>query len=540
MKITFNRQLIAFSLKVFAIHLFINCKHYWKRLLNYCIYKHGLKSWMAMFFIGLLNFFASTPISFIIILPLTFGSLFYILDSRKDDKIISQMAVIFWFLFGHFVGIFWWLCLPLTLFKMFWYLIPFGIFIMPLIILVANFICLVIGIVIWNKFYKNRQYDYLYFLVMFCICWFLGDYIRGHFIFGGFPWMLFGHFIPYPYLIQPVRLLGIDVYSICVLLLVLVPYFWICKKSALSRKVCIAVLVLWVVNGVVGLIIANTNKDADINVNIVGVQVNEPARLKPIGLSEDQYFNKRVEVLHMFSHSKKPTIMLMPESAINETLYSAGNLANFISNVVPNDKSIILLGGLHTDGVPVYNAIYSLTNAGEVVGIYKKKHLVPFGEYIPFRKILPPNFIKSVVGYSEDLAVAKDEDNDLFTFYRDLPTIYPIVCYESIFPELVIKHIEKYRNKERRMSETYKKENNIKSLKERGEIIVNLVNDIWMRSGFGAYQHFLMSKFLAVRTGVQVVRLSNNGISAIINKYGVVIQQTKLNKEDILFYQSKQ
>ena len=89
------------------------------------------------------------------------------------------------------------------------------------------------------------------------------------------------------------------------------------------------------------------------------------------------------------------------------------------------------------------------------------------------------------------------------------------------------------------MSETYKKENNIKSLKERGEIIVNLVNDIWMRSGFGAYQHFLMSKFLAVRTGVPVVRLSNNGISAIINKYGVVIQQTKLNKEDILFYQAQ-
>ena len=137
------------------------------------------------------------------------------------------------------------------------------------------------------------------------------------------------------------------------------------------------------------------------------------------------------------------------------------------------------------------------------------------------------------------MAVAKDEDNDLFTFYRDLPTIYPIVCYESIFPELVIKHIEKYRNKERRMSETYKKENHIKSLKERGEIIVNLVNDIWMRSGFGAYQHFLMSKFLAVRTGVPVVRLSNNGISAIINKYGVVIQQTKLNKEDILFYQAQ-
>lgn len=539
MKITFNRQLIAFSLKVFVIHLFISCKHYWKRLLNYCIYKHGLKSWMAMFFIGLLNFFASTPISFIIILPLTFGSLFYVLDGRKDDKIISQMAVIFWFLFGHFVGIFWWLCLPLTLFKMFWPLIPFALLGIPFVIDLLFVLFFIFGLIIWNKFYKNRQYNYLYFLVMFCICWFVSDYIRGHFIFGGFPWMLFGHFIPYTYLIQPVRLLGIDVYSICVLLLVLVPYFWICKKSALSRKVCIAVLVLWLVNGAVGLIITNTNKDADINVNIVGVQVNEPAGYENINLFENQYFNKRTEVLHMFSHSRKPTIMLMPESAINETLYSSGNLANFISNVIPNDNSIMLLGGLHTDGVPIYNAIYSLTNAGEVVGIYKKKHLVPFGEYIPFRKILPPNFIKSVVGYSEDLAVAKDEDNDLFTFYRDLPTIYPIVCYESIFPELVIKHIEKYRNKERRMSETYKKENNIKSLKERGEIIVNLVNDIWMRSGFGAYQHFLMSKFLAVRTGVPVVRLSNNGISAIINKYGVVIQQTKLNKEDILFYQSK-
>lgn len=539
MKITFNRRLVAFSLKTFTIHFLINCKHYWKRLINYCIFKRGFKSWMAIFVIGLLNFLASTPISLIIILPLTFGSLFYILDGRKNEKIISQIAVIFWFLLGHFVGIFWWLCMPLTLFKMFWPLIPFALLGIPFVISLLFLVFFSLGLIIWNKFYKNHQYDYLYFVVIFCICWFFADYIRGHFILGGFPWMLFGHFIPYAYLIHPVRWIGIDLYSIFVLLLTLTPYLWVCKKSALSRKVCITILSLWAINGAIGLVTTSTNKDAEINANIVGVQVNEPAGQDSVSLFKNQYFNQRMNSLHMFSHSKKPTIMLMPESSINETLYSSSNLASFISNVIPNENSIMLLGGLHMDGVPVYNAIYSLTNAGEVISVYKKKKLVPFGEYIPFRNILPPKFIKSIIGYSEDLAVAKDEENDLFTFYRDLPTIYPIVCYESIFPELVIKHIEMYRNKERRMSEKYKKENNIKSLKDRGEIIVNLVNDIWMRFGFGAHQHFLMSRFLAVRTGVPVVRLSNNGISAIINKHGVVIQQTKLNKKDILFYQSK-
>ena len=220
MKITFNRQLVSFSFKFFAMRVLVNCKRFWKKLLNYCIYTHGFKSWIVIFFIGLLNCLASTPISLVAVLPLTFGSLFYILDCKKDDKVILQIAVFFWFLFGHFVGIFWWLCMPLTFFKMFWCFIPLAIIGIPIAISLLFTIFFTFGIIVWNKFYKNHQYDYLYFLAIFCICWFLSDYIRGHFIFGGFPWMLFGHFIPYAYLMQPVRLLGVDLYSILVILLV--------------------------------------------------------------------------------------------------------------------------------------------------------------------------------------------------------------------------------------------------------------------------------------------------------------------------------
>ena len=69
---------------------------------------------------------------------------------------------------------------------------------------------------------------------------------------------------------------------------------------------------------------------------------------------------------------------------------------------------------------------------------------------------------------------------------------------------------------------------------ERGEIVVNLTNDAWLKWSVAPYQHFLMARFLAVATGLPVVRVSNNGISAFIDHYGRIIAKTSLNQEDLL------
>ena len=85
------------------------------------------------------------------------------------------------------------------------------------------------------------------------------------------------------------------------------------------------------------------------------------------------------------------------------------------------------------------------------------------------------------------------------------------------------------------MDNEYKKRNNIKDIKDRGELIINLTNDSWLRYGIGGYQHLLMSRYLAIITGISVVRVSDNGISALIDKFGRIVEKTKFNEEDIFF-----
>lgn len=528
-----DKKLLMLSAKVLLLRCFVVCKRKWVRFIKSIIEAHGWHRYWRVFALGLIDFFASTPFSLIIVLPLTFGSLFYILDKCKGEKIRTQIAIIFFFQFGHFVSIFWWLFVPLTTaLSVLWWIIPFAILGVPLFLSLIFLPFFSTGLLIWNKCSKGKNYETLYLCAIFIICWFIGDFIRGHIIFGGFPWMMFGHYLDYPMLIQSVRVLGIDMFSSFFMALVLVPYVWIFKKSIVSRKVCFVVLVLWFVNLMFGFVMLSVKSRETFDANIAGAQANQPATFISNSVVEAEYLQTRMSLINWLSKSSQDTILLMPESAVAENLYSGDSLANSLAGLIPNQRSILMLGGLDTTRVQPYNVVYTLVDSGDITSLYKKRRLVPFGEYIPMRHLFP-NITRSIVGSMVDFAT--DDDNDLFTTHRDLPYIYPVICYESIFPGIVMNGIKKSRAHIRQMSDEYRKQHRIKSIEERGELIINFTNDAWTKWSTSAYQHFLMTRFLAVSTGLPVVRISNNGISAFIDSCGRVHERTALNKKDVLF-----
>jgi apolipoprotein N-acyltransferase len=124
---------------------------------------------------------------------------------------------------------------------------------------------------------------------------------------------------------------------------------------------------------------------------------------------------------------------------------------------------------------------------------------VPFGEYVPFRKVLP--FIEKVAQGIGDFSFGKNEPNTLWTY--DVPTFRPLICYEIIFPEI---------------SDT-----------ENAKWLLNISNDFWLGNSFGPHQHFAMAKFKAAEYGIPVVRVTNTGISGIINQNGIEEVKFPLN-----------
>ena len=532
----FNQELLFLSIKNLLLRSYVVCKRRWCRFIKKILNTKGIKKYGLVMLLGIWNCLATTPFSFIVVLPLTFGSLFYIIDKSKNEKIRTQFAILFFFLLGHFISIFWWMFVPLTIdLSHFFWLIPFAIVGIPLAITLHFVPFLLISLLIWNKFYKNKHYDMLYFAFFFLSSWFFAEYIRGHFTFGGFPWMMFGHFVIYAFAIQPVRFFGIDVFSICFLALVLVPYFWIFKKSIFSRQVCLGIITAWLLNCLFGLTAISILKPKPVELNIAGSQINADALLGFGGLDYDlPILKKRLKQISWLSKSRRPTLLLLPEGSTSFPIISQDNIASGMGSIVPNDNSLLLVGGLYRDGLQSYNVIYSLTRYGDIVSMYKKQRLVPFGEYIPFRQYFP-FLIYSITGGMIDFGRGNDTNNNLYVMYREMPIIYPVICYESIFPELVNSSIYKSRKAINSIPKEYKQQHHIKEISERGELIVNLTNDAWMKWSIEGYQHFLMTRFLAVSTNLPVVRLSNNGISAYIDNFGVVHEQTKLNTEDILF-----
>jgi apolipoprotein N-acyltransferase len=145
----------------------------------------------------------------------------------------------------------------------------------------------------------------------------------------------------------------------------------------------------------------------------------------------------------------------------------------------------------------------SINSSGNIEYIYNKIHLVPFGEYIPFRL-----FFKNMAQFISKADFSSGKNNEVMTL-PNLGHVLPLICYEVLFSGEVRKRIS---NKTR--------------------LIINITNDAWFGSTIGPYQHFALAKIRAVELGIPLVRVANTGISALISPYGNEIIKIKLNKED--------
>ena len=146
-----------------------------------------------------------------------------------------------------------------------------------------------------------------------------------------------------------------------------------------------------------------------------------------------------------------------------------------------------------------YNSAYLISPAGEAAGRVDKVHLVPFGEYVPFRNWLP--FINPIVEQVGEFKTGKMGDTLKWT----PADIGVLICYEVIFPELAASMV-----------------------KNRAGLLVNITNDAWFGKSGAPYQHFDMAVFRAVENRRSVIRSANTGVSGWIDPAGRVREASGL------------
>jgi apolipoprotein N-acyltransferase len=180
-------------------------------------------------------------------------------------------------------------------------------------------------------------------------------------------------------------------------------------------------------------------------------------------------------------------------------------------SIAAADKAPMIVGAVGMDADPaaqqyrIYNSAVVLKQDGEGLGRYDKIHLVPFGEYVPFRKLL--FFVKQITQTLTDMSTGTERK--VFTISGHRYGIF--ICYESVFGDEVREFA-----------------------RNGAEVFVNISDDGWYGDTSAPWQHLNMARMRAIENRRWILRDTNNGVTASIDPYGTVRQSIPRHAVDAL------
>jgi apolipoprotein N-acyltransferase len=147
-----------------------------------------------------------------------------------------------------------------------------------------------------------------------------------------------------------------------------------------------------------------------------------------------------------------------------------------------------------------YNSAFLVRADGGTAGVYRKIHLVPFGEYVPLKQLL---FFAAPLVEAVGAGFVGGTEATLLPVGRH--SISVAICYEIVYPDLVRQFV-----------------------KGGSELLTTITNDAWFGTTSAPYQHFTQASMRAIENGRYLVRSANTGISGIVDPYGRVLAQTDI------------
>ena len=356
-------------------------------------------------------------------------------------------------------------------------------------------------------------------LIMVPVCWVALEYLRS-FIFSGFPWELIGYSqFNRLQLIQISDIFG--VYGLSALiaftnatlfisLLRFTQRRW--QNGNISNQLTVGSIIALVAAFGLTLLYGHWRFN-DVNEQIAA---SAKARVAVIQGNIDQAIKWdpafQIETVKKYNRlsasiiDQHPDLIVWPESATPFYFLYDIKPTELVFEGVHRTAKDYLIGSPSFertgDRASYFNSAYLVNPRAKTMGKYDKAHLVPYGEYVPFKKWLP--FLGKIVAQVGDFEAGE--------VGRTLPwrdqRIGVQICYEIIFPGL-----------SRAMA------------RNNASLLVNITNDAWFGTTSGPYQHFSMTVLRAVENRRSLARAANTGISGFIDPVGRILTATALLEE---------
>lgn len=459
--------------------------------------------------LGILGAAAMPPFGIVIALVPAFTGLAWLCERPRWQ---GAFAIGWLFGFGHFaIGFYWVANAFLVEAQLYGWLAPFavaglaaGMALFPaLAVTAANELGLALGLRRWARALALAAF------------WTLAEWLRGQ-LFTGFPWNLIGTvWVANELVLQTAAWVGVFGLGLLTVAAAGLPAALADGRGRrpLAQAVSgTALLALLLGLGALRLAGADTGEVVDVRLRLV--QPNIPQHLKWQADLRVGHVRRQLDMSLQppAAGLPKPTHVIWAETAVPFNLAGDRPLQKVLGEAAPAD-GLLITGAPRAAGRPgpgqqIWNSAHALTHAGVIVATYDKKHLVPFGEYVPFR---------SVLGFAKLTQGRLDFTSGTGPRVVELPGVPPaafLICYEVIFPDEVPGHGGDGRS--------------------RPGWLLNLTNDAWFGVSAGPHQHLAASRLRAVEQGLPLVRVANTGISAVIDGYGRLRAALALGQAGVL------
>ncbi len=422
----------------------------------------------------------------------TFISIFVIaLTIIKSDQ---KMRCFFWYYIGYFTPLYAFLA-ELYPYERFGFSETQAVF-----VVICSCICIPLlhagvltAVMLVSKLFPKNAYSAFGYASL----WVIGEWVLSlgmmAFPWGGVAVSMTG-FLPF---LQTISLFGKYFITFIVVSACFLFAHGISERKRIFPVIGVALIIL---NTVVGTALMLLPSDKGESIKVATVQGNV--------LANEKWVGDRGEILERYKYltesaaKEDAEIIVLPESAVPIVFRENGRVHKSFSEIARRYNTTIVMGIRYSDESGEYNSSLAILPDGSITERYDKRHLVPFGEFIPFADIIGKLF-PFVGSFNESSSVFVEGENAVVL---DTPSgkIAPLVCFDSIFSGFADE-----------------------ATRNGAEMLAVVTNDSWFNDSVGIYTHLRHAQIRAIENGRYVLRSANTGVSSIIDEKGKILEESE-------------
>jgi apolipoprotein N-acyltransferase len=342
------------------------------------------------------------------------------------------------------------------------------------------------------------------------LAWAAVEYARTY-LFTGFPWNLIATaIVDYTSLIQIDRFAGPYFAGALIVLPSVILAWWATQRPVPIARVLVIglfsiVLLAWWGTGLIAAkLIARPGAGETLTAALLQPNISQEMRWNESNVLQ---IYERMLNMTLSAADRGAQIVVWPESTVPLSYTDTAFFRASIEDVSASRHIDVILGSVATDPAQprsLWNSAF-LASGGKTIGHYDKIRLVPFGEYVPLRKML---------FFAQKLVHEVGE----FTFgTNDYPlagklAYGPAICYEVVYPQIT-------------RAQT----------RHGASVLVTITNDAWYDGTAAPAQHLWQARLRAIEDDRYLLRAATTGISAFVDPTGALLETLPMGREGTIF-----